>query len=60
LCRNHWPRISWWKKLSRSEAERCLEKSVRGDQNYPGLGEEVFTSHPIPPSDILRIELPTS
>ena len=58
LCRNHWPKTSWWKKLSRSEAERYLEKSVRGDQNYPGLGEEVFTSHPIPPSDILRIELP--
>ena len=57
LCKNHWPKASWWKKLAMPEVERHLERSIRGDQNHPGLGEEVTTVHPIPPPDILRIEL---
>ncbi|HHT9120890.1 MAG TPA: hypothetical protein ACFYD3_10175 [Candidatus Hypogeohydataceae bacterium YC41] len=55
--RNQWPKSSWWKKLSKSEVERRLEKSIRGDENHPGLGEEVFTFQYIPPPDIIRIEL---
>lgn len=60
LCKNHWPKASWWKKLTRSAVERYLEESIRGDQDRPGLGEEVITLSPIPIADILRIELPPS
>lgn len=58
ISRNNWPKTSWWKKLTSSEVERCLEKSIRGDETHPGLGQEVFTLRTIPLSDIVRIELP--
>lgn len=58
IHRNHWPKISWWKKLAKSEMERYLEKSIRGNKDHPGLGEEILTPQLIPPSDIVRLELP--
>ncbi len=55
--KDHWPKLPWWKKLTKSEMERFLEKIVRGDRECSGLGEEVVTFQAIHPSDILRIEL---
>ncbi len=59
---NHWPprpKRTLWGKPVQSELEAYLEKSIRGDKDHPGLGEEVSTVHPIPPSEIVRIELPS-
>lgn len=65
-CKEYLSEDRKWRDLSRSELEKCLERAVRGEMNYQapthpstfdGLGGKIETSEPIPPSDIIRIEL---
>jgi hypothetical protein len=58
--KDHWPKPPWWKRSTKSETERRLERLIRGDKDYLGLGQEVITVQSIPPSDVIRIELPSN
>lgn len=53
-CKNYLPKGVKWRHLSRPELERCMEGVVRSSQD---LGWDIETSEPIPPSDIVKIEL---